>query len=255
MRSTLITSIACLSLVGCPSSPPSDPTLASTPAPAPAPMREPTKPAPVVPPERRPSAPASAPPVPEAPAAVDYTALAKALLDGSQAMYSCSKHQIAFAEAYQQEGSGAGLNIAFVGEDGKPGGEPLEVYAPEHDRAARLAAVLPGLVERLTTDAYIGLPRTEWPEGKPQVVPMKGLELAWRDHTLVATRAGEGSTTGTRKVRRQKPFTAHPVAVYVSMNAPVLIVSINHDPGSAYGEGFNVYTSHEVMPLPQVKSN
>lgn len=257
MRSHTMAGIcAALLLAACPSNNQKKPE--PTPATKPAPKLEPTSASKsqAATPESKPasqaaSAPSSAP----QPQAADAQALAKGLLDRAQVAYSPTKKKIAFTESYNEEGSGAGLAVVFVGEDGKTGREDIEVYTPGDDEEAKVKAALPKIAERLAAEGFIGLPKTEWPEKKEMVSPFGGLEISWKKNELIATRAGEGTTTQKKKLQPEKPFKDEPTAVFTSMTAPIIVVQVLHDPGEGYIEGFNVFTSYEVLPMPQVKSN
>ena len=54
------------------------------------------------------------------------------------------------------------------------------------------------------------------------------------------------------KIKVEKPYKDRPLAVFNSSR--ILVVRLEHDPGEKYTEGFNVFTSYEVLPIPPIPS-
>jgi hypothetical protein len=251
MKIKIIGLVAGLALIGC--QPDKKPTPAPVPV-TPAPKAQSQVTTPVTKPQSQAAALTSAPQSVATKVPDDVAALAKSLFeDQEQVAYSSSKNKIVYAEAYQQEGTGAGLNIVFVGVDGT-GREDLEVYTPEEDSEAKSKTMLPKILERLTGEGYTPLTKTEWPEKQEKVSPFGGLDVSWKNNEIIAARAGEGPNIERHKIKAEKPFKDRPLAVYSSNTSPVFIVKIEHDPGDKYSEGFNLHTTYEVFPMPQVAS-
>jgi hypothetical protein len=187
--------------------------------------------------------------------AIDAKALAQGMLnDRNVVAYSSSLKTIILVETYIQEGTGAGMNIVVLGEDGKQQ-EEIEVHAPGDDEEAKVKATIPTLEKKLSEGKFEPLARTDWPKGKEMVTPFEGLELQWKANELTLTRSGEGKNAQKKKIPKEKPFTITPTEVHTLPSSPVVVIQLDHDPGSAYGEGFNVFSSFEILPMPQVPSH
>ena len=213
----------------------------------------PEKPTPVAPSESKPAPSSQAAALaPTSNASLDET-LAKSLLAGEQVAYSATQRIVVYAETYEQEGTGSGLNLVYLTKDATERQEE-ELYTPNDDAEAKRAKATPTLAAKLQAEGFVALTRAEWPETQAELLLPRGLTLSWKSNVLSAAQQGEGVNVQKTKIKAEKPFTVRPLAVYHLDAVPFVLVKLTHDPGSKYTEGFNVFSSYEVIVRPPVPS-
>jgi hypothetical protein len=191
-----------------------------------------------------------------APEEVDPRRLARALLRGDASLaYSPSTNTFVYLLSHTEEGNGTGLtfHVARAGEERPFEAIPVcEAYAcaSGKERELRIQAALPKVMDRVRGKGFAMLGPVRWPEGKLRMtLASPALALRWQRDHLVATRPGEGPVTFP-PIKFAPQHKATPSAVAVVPDGTWIAVEIDFDPGSHYGEGFNVYSEVHTYRLP-----
>jgi hypothetical protein len=175
-------------------------------------------------------------------AAADPGQLVDALLgDSPAAGWSPTEKRAIYPVTYQEEGSGAGLSIAFAGIGAAE--DDVEVYTPGQDEAAAVAEAKPKLVERITGKGYVMMEYTAWPDEAPSLKLPTGEELAWTGTALSAN--GKELTS----IPPEDPHQPRPSGVFSLAGSGVIVFTFVMDPGEAYTEGFNAFTGAQLLAL------
>jgi hypothetical protein len=190
----------------------------------------------------------------DAPDTVDPVRLARDLLrrEGTLA-YASSTSTFAYLLSHTEEGNGTGLtfHLARAGDE-KPF-ETLtvcEAWECEETRGARTKALVPKVADRLRGKGYVLLTPVRWPEGRGRMtIASPALELRWQRDHLVAARQGE-ETVSFPAVRHLPQHKPSPAAVWAVPDGAWIAVEVSFDPGSAYGQGLNVYSEVHTYRAP-----
>jgi hypothetical protein len=187
--------------------------------------------------------------VPAQAAAVDLGPLADALLADTGAAYSAAEKAVVFCNHWDQEGMGSGIAAIFVPRTGKR--SELGMLEPTDDEPGEtLAASRSKLLERLRQGAFVALSPTPW-TGKSALRTRGGWVLTWRGRQLWGVPPGQKPQL-LATIRAEKFWKMAPTSVFTAPDQPVLVVAVYRDPGPRYLEGYNQFTSHEVVWLPEM---
>jgi hypothetical protein len=204
------------------------------------------------------AAPPEGPPPPDAGADPETKAaslLAAKLLGegaGEPIAYSSGTSTFVYLLKRLEEGNGEVQSLAFA-RAGKDPDEDLPICEPwdcEHDRDAKVEALLPTLTARLRGRGFELLTSTPWPPGKASLaLATPPLTFRWHKDRLTVARSGK-APADLGRIQFSPPHTASPQAVAVVPDGSWLAVRILFDPGSAYGQGFNVYEEVHTYRTP-----
>lgn len=192
----------------------------------------------------------------EAPADIENAApgspegVARRLLKEGGITYSASKRAFLVTVSWNEEGNGAGLQIEILGEDGKR--ELVKICSPAEceEKAEGLTATFgPAVAARVREGGYVFVTSVEWPSEKNEIkVPELGAKLRFKkDHIEIV---GAKRTTALAKLKFSAPHKPEPGYVAVAPDKSLFAVGYTFDPGSKYGEGFNLYTEVHVYRAP-----
>jgi hypothetical protein len=181
------------------------------------------------------------------------TQLATDLLgNGEPIAYSPPTSTFVYLLKRLEEGNGEGQNISFARAGEKPY-EDLPVCEPwecEHEREARVEALVPALAARLRGKGYVLLTPLPWPSDADRIaLAVPGVTLRWQKDHLIVMRAGKAPVALDR-VAFNPPHTAHPEAVAVVPDGSWFAVRILFDPHAGYGQGYNFYGEVHSYRLP-----
>ena len=170
-----------------------------------------------------------------------------AMVKGELVAHAVAAGATAYVSTWSQEGTGIGASL-MVRKDGA--NVETALYTPDDaDTDKTLAKNLPTALVVLLDHEYVFLPAQSW-DGKAAVaLPGQQGALSWKGGKLL-WRSGKTAPKLLAQVKPSKPFKAAPDAVFARAGVPVAVVRVQMDPGSHYGEGFNIHAEFEVLALP-----
>jgi len=182
-----------------------------------------------------------------------YGKLAKAIVeDGSAIAINVKAETVVYSTRYRVEGTGQGVFVWFFEIGQKKPLDRIAVYEPDdEDWGQKIPKAVDTLTSRLEKGEFHGvygtkivkdLDRTEIPGGVFQ----------WGKNRATFS---VGNRTGSTEVHLRKPYIARPEWLYAEPDLPVAAVSLEHDPGDAYGEGYNFFTTVEFVRLKQKRTD
>ncbi|MEZ4439467.1 MAG: hypothetical protein R3B72_10280 [Polyangiaceae bacterium] len=195
-----------------------------------------------------PSATTEAEPAPE-PAAPEEPAarLAERLIDNENlVLYDSAEGSLVYADSWQQEGTGIGVKVERRHGDATTVLVEIGPEAPSEEEqeaaVAQLRAALEGHHWRL-------LERHPWEDPtRPLELPRLGLTLDYAPPQLrLVGPRGERSLTIPKP--RATPHRPSPSTVFALAGVPVVVVLVWFDAGEHYGEGFNNFSEHHLLPI------
>ncbi|MCA9617418.1 MAG: hypothetical protein KC731_00255 [Myxococcales bacterium] len=194
-----------------------------------------------------PSATTEAEPAPE-PAAPEEPAarLAERLIDNENLVLYDSAGSLVYADSWQQEGTGIGVKVERRHGDATTVLVEIGPEAPSEEEqeaaVAQLRAALEGHHWRL-------LERHPWEDPtRPLELPRLGLTLDYAPPQLrLVGPRGERSLTIPKP--RATPHRPSPSTVFALAGVPVVVVLVWFDAGEHYGEGFNNFSEHHLLPI------
>jgi hypothetical protein len=176
--------------------------------------------------------------------------IARTLLKEGGITYSASKKAFLFTISWNEEGNGAGRRVEILGEDGKR--ESVEICWPAEceEKADELPEKFgPAIAARVRDGGYIFVKPARWPSVKTEMEVLElGAKLRFKkDHIEIV---GAKRATALAKLKFSAPHKPEPDYVVVAPDKSLFAVGYSFDPGSKYGEGFNLYTEVHVYRAP-----
>ncbi|MEQ9317811.1 MAG: hypothetical protein RIF41_01585, partial [Polyangiaceae bacterium] len=164
--------------------------------------------------------------------------------DHDIALHDAARDAVVYPARWSEEGSGEGLRIEQLVGDGAPTTLVERLVGEPADPARRdeLAAKLDGA-------SWVVLERVPWPDADaPLSVPDLGLTATFAGPSLTLEAGGKKASTSIGPPS-STPHLPSPVGLYVAAGSDVVVVHVDFDPGSAYGQGYNHYDEHRVLRL------
>jgi hypothetical protein len=195
---------------------------------------------------------ASDPAVPEQvvatrePAPTPTVAFLDGMHDAELALLAPADGTVAYTTGGSVEGTGENFSLVIETADGKQ--DSVSICEADPECPATMKAKRAELATKLNGREWIAITYTQWPE-KAAKLEVDGFAFAWNRGKLTGARA-DGAALAFRKVTYDKPHVPTPVGVFVAKDHGIAIAMLHFDPGSGYGEGFNVYTEGYVGRAP-----